>query len=61
MFSSRHENAGQNHGIKRDNRAKFFGTVAQLRYLGAAVTNQNYIHEDNKSVLRSRNAFHHLA
>jgi hypothetical protein len=36
---SRHQNAGQNHDIKRANRS--FENVAQSRYLGRTVTNQN--------------------
>ncbi|PNF43470.1 hypothetical protein B7P43_G10809 [Cryptotermes secundus] len=41
---SRHQNAGQNHDIKRDNRC--FENVAQFRYLGTTITNQNLIQEE---------------
>jgi hypothetical protein len=37
MLMSRHQNAGQNHNIKRDN--IFFENVAQLKYLRTTVTN----------------------
>jgi hypothetical protein len=39
MLLSRHQNAGQNHDIKIDNR--WFENVAQFRYLGPTITNQN--------------------
>jgi hypothetical protein len=40
------QNAGQNHDIKRANRS--FENVAQFKYLGATVTNQNLIQEEIK-------------
>jgi hypothetical protein len=44
MLLSRHQNAGQNYDIKIGNR--YFENVAQLRYLGMTVTNQNLIQEE---------------
>jgi hypothetical protein len=41
LLLSRHRNAGQNHDIKIAN--KSFGDIAQFRYLGTTVTNQNLI------------------
>jgi hypothetical protein len=35
----RHQNVGQNHDIKTANR--FFENVAQVRYVGTTVTNEN--------------------
>jgi hypothetical protein len=39
--TSRHQNAGQNHDIKIGNRC--FENVAEFRYLGTTITNQNLI------------------
>jgi hypothetical protein len=41
MLLSHDENAGQNHDIKVASRS--FENVAQFRYLGMKVTNQNFI------------------
>jgi hypothetical protein len=41
MLLSHHQNAGQNHDIKIANRS--FENVAQLKYLGMRVTNENFI------------------
>jgi hypothetical protein len=41
MLLSCHQNAGQNHNIKTANRS--FENVAQFKYLGMTVTNQNFI------------------
>jgi hypothetical protein len=46
MLLSRHQNAMQNHGIKIANR--WFENVAQFKYLGTTVTNQNLIQEEIK-------------
>jgi hypothetical protein len=51
MLLSRHQNAGQNHGIKVPNRS--FENVAQFRYLGTKVTDQNLIQEEIKKKLNS--------
>jgi hypothetical protein len=48
---SRHQNAGQYHDIKIANRP--FENVAQFKYLGTTVTNQNVIHERIKRRLSS--------
>jgi hypothetical protein len=57
MLLSRHQNAGQNHNIKIDNRS--FENVAQFKYLGTTVTNQNIIEEEIKRRLNSGNACYH--
>jgi hypothetical protein len=41
MLLSRHQNAGQNHYIKIGNTC--FENVAQFKYLGMTVTNENLI------------------
>jgi hypothetical protein len=41
MFLPRHQNAGENYDIKTANTS--FENVAQLRYLGTTITNQNLI------------------
>jgi hypothetical protein len=46
MLLSHHQNAGQNHDIEVANRS--FEKVAQFRYLGMTVTNQNLIQEEIK-------------
>jgi hypothetical protein len=54
MLLSRHQNAGQNHDIKLGNRC--FENVAQFRYLGTTITNQNLIQKEIKRILNSGNA-----
>jgi ribosomal protein S2 len=46
MLLSRHQNAGQNHDIKIANRC--FENMAQFRYLGMTITNQNLVQEEIK-------------
>jgi ribosomal protein S2 len=48
MFLSPHQNAGQSYNIKIPNRC--FENVAQFRYLGTTITNQNLIQEEIKEV-----------
>jgi hypothetical protein len=57
MLLSRHQNAGQNLDIKVANRS--LENVAQFKYLGTTVTNQNLIKEEIKRRLNSGNACHH--
>jgi hypothetical protein len=54
---SRNQNAGHNHNIKIDN--KSFERVEEFKYLGAALTTRNSIHEEIKSRLKSGNACYH--
>jgi hypothetical protein len=44
ILLSCHQNVGQSHDIKIANRS--FGNVAQLKYFGTTVTNQNLIREE---------------
>jgi hypothetical protein len=57
MVMSRDQNAGENGNIRIGN--KLFETVEQFKYLGTTLTNQNSIHEDIKSRLKSGNAYYH--
>jgi hypothetical protein len=59
MLLSRHPNAGQNHDIKIANRS--FENIAQFKYLGTTVTNQNFIQEEIKRRLNLGNACYHSA
>jgi hypothetical protein len=54
MLLSRHQNAGQNDDIKIAKRS--FENVAQFKYYGTTVTNQNLIREEIKRRLSSGNA-----
>jgi hypothetical protein len=57
MVMSREQNAGQNGCIQTGNES--FETVEQFKYLGTTLTNQNSIHEEIKSSLKSGNACYH--
>jgi ribosomal protein S2 len=57
MFVSRHRTTGQYHYIKVAN--KSFENVAELKFLGAMLTNQNCIHEEIKRSLNLRNTCYH--
>jgi hypothetical protein len=54
MVMSLDQNSGQNGYIQIGN--KSFETVEQFKYLGTTLTNQNSIHEEIKSRLKSGNA-----
>jgi hypothetical protein len=53
MLMPHHQNAGQNHNIKTDNRS--FENVAKFTYMGATATNKNLINEEIKNRLNSGN------
>jgi hypothetical protein len=57
MVMSRDQNAGQNGYIQIGNES--FETVEQFKYLGTTLTNQNSIHEEIESILKSGNACYH--
>jgi hypothetical protein len=57
MVMSRNQNAAHNHNIKTYN--KSFEGVGEFKYLGTTLTNQNSIHEEIKSRLKSGNACYH--
>ena len=57
MIMYRDQNAGQNGNIQIGNKSS--ETVDQFKYLGTTITNENYIHEEIKSRLRSVNACCH--
>jgi hypothetical protein len=54
MLMSRHQNAKPNHNIKIANRS--FENLAQFKYLGTTLPNQNLIQEKIKRRLNSGNA-----
>jgi len=54
MNMSRHPNLGQNQRMNIDNES--FENVAKLKYLGTTLSNQNDLHDENKSRLKSGNA-----
>jgi hypothetical protein len=57
MVVSWDQNAGQNGNIQISN--KSFETVEQFKYLGTTLTNENSIHAEIKSRLKSGNACYH--
>jgi hypothetical protein len=57
MSLSHHQNAVQNHDITVANRC--FENVAQFRYLGVTVTNQNLIQKEIMGRLNSGNPCYH--
>jgi hypothetical protein len=57
MLLSRHQNAGKKHGIKIANRG--FENVAEFKYLGTTVRNQNLIQEEIKRRSNMGNACYH--
>jgi hypothetical protein len=59
MLLSRHQNAGKYHNIRTANIS--LENVAQFRYLGTTVTNQNLIQEEIKRRMNSDNACYHSA
>jgi hypothetical protein len=54
MLMSRSQKTGQKYSIKRANSS--FECVANLKYLGTMLTDQNHMHEEIKSRLNSGNA-----
>ena len=52
------EHAGQNNDVRIGN--KSFEDVEQFRYLEKTITNQNSIHKEIKSILKSGNACYYL-
>jgi hypothetical protein len=59
MIMSRDKYPGQNHNIKIQN--KTFERVEEFIYLETILTNQNSIHEDFKSRMKSGNVYYHSA
>jgi hypothetical protein len=57
MLLSRHHNAGQSQDIKIANRS--VENVAQFKYLGMRVTNQNLIQEEIKKIFNLGNAYYY--
>jgi uncharacterized DUF497 family protein len=57
MLLCHDQNARQRHNIQRANIS--FENVAQFKYLGTTVTNQNLIHEETKRRVDSGNACYH--
>jgi hypothetical protein len=54
---SHNQHAGQNHDIKIASRS--FENMAQLKYLGTTMINQNLIQEETKRRFNSYNACYH--
>jgi hypothetical protein len=58
MLMSRSQKTGQKHSVKIANRS--FEDVANFKYLGTTLTEQNFMPEEIKSRLNSGNACCHL-
>jgi hypothetical protein len=56
IIKSRDRNAGQNNNLKRGNTRISFKRLEQFKYLETTLKNQNSIHEEIKSRLKSGNA-----
>jgi hypothetical protein len=54
MFMSRHQTDGQGNFVRVANNS--FEKVAKFKYLGATLTDQNFIHEEIRNRLNSGNA-----
>jgi len=57
MFMFRGQDAGRSHNMKID--SKSLERVEECRYLDTTLTDQNSIHEEMKSRLKSGNACYH--
>jgi len=57
MVMSRDQNAGRSHSMKSDNGS--FERVEEFKHLGTTLKNQNFIQEEIKNRLKSRNACYH--
>jgi hypothetical protein len=57
MLMSRSQKIGEKHGVKIVNRS--FEDVAKFIYLRTTLRDQNYMHKEIKSVLKSGNACYH--
>jgi hypothetical protein len=57
ILMSHYQKIGQKHSIKIANRS--FGDVADFKYLGTTLTDQNHMHEEIKSRLNLGNACYH--
>ena len=58
MVVSWDQNVGRSHSIKTDNSSS--AKVKEFKYLETPLTNKNYIQEEIKGRLKSRNACYHL-